>query len=105
LDVSRISKADAKSSYLLGEQAREDGALDQLTTIYSDVVGVWGLLGIFFLAIIAATIGTVAGFITRNMVLFLLLIIVLGAVVAYHDTLPLPADMHRDLEKIKMRIL
>ncbi len=77
--------------------------MDTLISIYNEVVSVWGLLGIFALAIFLSTLGAIAGLLTRNILLLAALAAIIAAVVFYHDHLPLPAGVHQEIEAFKAR--
>lgn len=79
--------------------------METLISIYNEVVSVWGLLGIFALAVFLSTLGAIAGLLTRNIMLLAALVAIIGAVVFFHDHLPLPAAVHHEIEAFKARFL
>jgi len=77
--------------------------LEQAINFYDQIVGMWGLFGIFALAILLGTLGTLAGLITRNLISLLALVLMAAAAIFFHHHLPLPTEVHIQLEEVKQR--
>jgi hypothetical protein len=75
--------------------------MDSLSSLYSDILDLWVLVFLFVVAIIASSLGAIAGIVTRNVMILICLGIAVIAVIIFHQHLPLPPEVHRQLDGLK----
>lgn len=78
--------------------------MEHAISFYDQVLSVWGLFGLFVLAALVSTAGALAGLITRNLLTLIVLVLIVGGAIYYHHHLPLPDDIHIQLEGVKQKL-
>lgn len=78
--------------------------MHEFQTIYDGFLSTWGVFGLFVAALLLATVGSVAGLLTRNILSLIGVLALIVGFIYFHDALPLPLSWKEELAILKYRI-